>query len=249
MLILFWMEADWSCVTDNTEACFFKNYGVSFCSCSPSFLYFCILKPPLQRYQFAKTTERSCEQTIPICGSENIFGSRIFPGCVSQLLIFSGISNKLIWIIFLLCSWCIEINVELLHMFIRSSFKMYIFIPVSVTRPQFEECSVLMSNSWYWCLQTPVHNRRKYLLLIAANYQLYSKSCSSGWDYVCAECGCAAPLDKQRDSPSFPASGIKICPSWGSASSLSREQHREFLIPQFPQGLIGQKRERAPKII
>lgn len=46
---------------------------------------------------------------------------------------------------------------------------MYLFISAGVTRPQFEEYLVLMNNSWYWCLQTSVHNRKEYKLSITAN--------------------------------------------------------------------------------
>lgn len=65
-------------------------------------------------------------------------------GFSALLLIFSGISNILIWTIFLQCPWCIEINVEFLHMFIRSSLTINIFISVGAA-----SCSLKSPQSWW----------------------------------------------------------------------------------------------------
>lgn len=119
---------------------------------------------------------------------------------------------------------------------------------------QFEESSVLVSK-WYRCLLNPVHNRQKYLLLITANSQLVGQTYQqgallystdntelSGGGCSSPPCGCAGQLG--RDWPSFPASGIKICPGWSSVPSITAEQRGDVLIPQLPPGPIGQKREK-----
>lgn len=112
-------------------------------SCYPSFFCFGVLKFSLQHYQSAKTTEWRCKQMI--VWFRDIIRSSISTGFTVLLLIFSAISSRLIWTIFLQDSWCIEINVELLHIRVyRVKFNNAYIYFCWCCKLQFEESSILM---------------------------------------------------------------------------------------------------------
>lgn len=111
-------------------------------SCYPSFFCFGVLKFSLQHYQSAKTTEWRCKQMI--VWFRDIIRSSISTGFTVLLLIFSAISSRLIWTIFLtgfMMYW--DKCWALAHVYRVKFNNAYIYF-CWCCKLQFEESSILM---------------------------------------------------------------------------------------------------------
>lgn len=220
-------------------------------SCYPSFFCFGVLKFSLQHYQSAKTTEWRCKQMI--VWFRDIIRSSISTGFTVLLLIFSAISSRLIWTIFLQDSWCIEINVELLHMFIGSSLTMHIFISAGVA-----SCSLKSPQFWWengigvYRIQSITGNKiccfsLRTLILLLAKLP-HEEHCFTPWMIVSWVQEAVPALHgvyraAWQTPAQFPILWNQNLPWLRLCAFYSREQHGNVLIPQFPPHWIGQERE------
>lgn len=148
-------------------------------------------------------------------------------------------------------------------MFMRSSLTMYIFISLGVASCSLKSRhswwangidvyriqSITGKSIWYWSLPPPslqlvklTHKEQEHCFTPRMIRSLVEEGLPA------LHGGVQAGLTN-RHWPSFPASGTKICPGWGSVSSVSTEQHRDVLTPRFPPGWTGQKRERETQTV